>query len=68
MRRVLASTISGAALFIGAVSPAGAAPSPNACGHGPHGTSHGTVHAHHTVPHDNHQAHESIPRVCDYPA
>ena len=67
MRRVLAGTLSGAALFAGAVSPAAAAPSPNACGHGPHGTSHGTAYAHHTVPEDNHQAHQSIPKVCGYP-
>ena len=67
MRRVLAGTLSGAALFLGAVSPAAAAPSAKACGHGPHGTSHGTVHAHHTVPHDNHQAHQSIPKFCSYP-
>lgn len=67
MRRLLAGTLSGAALFLGAVAPAAAEPSPNACGHGPHGTSHGTVHAHHTVPHSNHQAHQSIPEFCDYP-
>ena len=67
MRRLLAGTLSGAAMLIVGVSPAAAAPSQKACGHGPHGTSHGSVHAHHTVPHKNHQAHSSIPKNCDYP-
>ena len=68
MRRLLVGSLSGAALFAGAVSPVAAAPSPNACGNGPHGTSHGTVHAHHTVPATNHNAHQNIPKVCSYPA
>lgn len=67
MRKVLVGTLSGAALLLGAASPAAAAPSGKACGNGPHGTSHGSVHAHHTVPEKNHQAHESIPKNCDYP-
>jgi len=68
MRKLLVGGISAGALLVGVISPAGAAPSPSACGHGPDGTSHGTVHAHHTVPHDNHQAHQSIPQFCSYPA
>ena len=68
MSRLLAVTLSGAALFAAGASPAAAAPSLQACGNGPHGTSHGSVHAHHTVPHDNHQAHQSIPKFCSYPA
>ncbi len=67
MRKVIIGTLSTAALFLGAVSPAAAAPSQKACGNGPHGTSHGTVHAHHTVPHKNHRAHAAIPRNCSYP-
>ena len=67
MRRLIVGALSGAALFVAGATPAAAAPSAQACGNGPHGTSHGTVHAHHTVPHDNHQAHQSIPKVCDYP-
>lgn len=67
MRKSLVATLSGAVVFLGAASPAAAAPSDRACGNGPHGTSHGTVHAHHTVPHTNHQAHDSIPEYCSYP-
>lgn len=67
MRRLFAGLLGVAALSLAAASPAAAAPSDRACGHGPHGASHGSVHAHHTVPRDNHQAHQSIPQFCDYP-
>jgi hypothetical protein len=67
MRRLSVGIVSAGALLFASASPAAAAPSPRACGNGPHGTSHGSVHAHHTVPHRNTQAHQSIPRFCDYP-
>ena len=69
MRKHLASALTGGVLLATSVaSPAAAAPNERACHERPSGASHGTVHAHHTVPHTSHQAHMSIPRVCDYPA
>ena len=66
MRKLFAATLTGGVLFASIATSAAAAPNRNACHERPNGASHGTVHAHHTVPHENHQAHASIPRVCDY--
>ncbi len=68
MRTLFATALTATALCAASfASPALAAPNPNACHERPNGASHGTVHAHHTVPHKNHQAHQSIPRNCNYP-
>ena len=53
MRKTLAGLLSTTALVLAAVSPAAAAPSPNA-------SNQGTERAHQTVPHGN-PAHAHIP-------
>ena len=64
MRKVLAGTLSGAALLAASVaSPAAAAPNERACAHA---KPHGTERAHMTVPHRNVQAHRSIPHFCPH--